>query len=400
MSSTEIRASILLAFIFSLRMFGLFLILPIFAIDAKNLPGGGNTIMVGLAMGVYGFTQSLGQIPFGIASDKYGRKPIIVIGLVLFGFGAVIAAVANNITHIIIGRAIQGTGAISAAITAFIADSTREKYRTKAMAIVGVSIGITFSISLILSPLLYKSIQMSGIFILISLLALVAIFIVLFAIPNVPLIKMNQISFKEILCHGELMRLNFGVFSLHLIQMSMFVVLPVILEQHVHLLIDEHWKIYLPIILISFIFMFPIVLIGEKLNKIKQVLIGAIIILLIVQTSMCVTLIYFIKYWWILVLLLLNFFIAFNVLEVFQPSLVSRIAPATAKGTALGIYNALQALGLFCGGIFGGWFNQHLNQASVFLMSALITLIWLIIIFNMQIDNGTVAFNNRQDNKT
>lgn len=390
MSSSEIRASILLALIFSLRMFGLFLVLPIFAVYAKSLPGGDNITMVGLAMGIYGFTQSLGQIPFGIASDKYGRKRVIVIGLILFFFGAIVAAIAHDITDIIIGRAIQGAGAISAAITAFVADATREKHRTKAMAIIGVSIGITFALSLILSPLLYKFIKMPGIFILTSCFALIAIYIVIFAIPDIPIIKINQVSFKEILCNSELMRLNIGVFALHMIQMSMFVVLPVILEQCVHVLVSEHWKIYLPTILISFICVSPLLMLSENYYKIKKILIGAIIGLLIVQIGICTVLIYLVQYWWVLIFLLLGFFITFNVLEIFQPSLLSRIAPSTAKGTALGIYNTLQALGLFCGGMFGGWFNQHYGQVSVFLISILITLIWLIIVFNMQIYNITV----------
>lgn len=384
MSGAEVRASASLASIFALRMLGLFLILPVFAVHAKGLSGGENVAMVGLAMGIYGLAQSFGQIPFGMASDKYGRKPVIVIGLILFAIGSFVAAAAQDINWIIIGRAIQGAGAISAAVTAFIADSTRDEHRTKAMAMVGASIGLTFAVSLVASPLLYKAIGMGGIFMLTGVLALAAIVVVLFVVPDVPLVKARRVPFGEVLRHGELMRLNFGVFALHMTQMAMFVVLPAALVQYAGLPLAEHWKIYLPVVLTSFIFMLPPVFIGEKRGMMKQVFVAAIALLLIVQVGMWATLSHFASHWGVLVSLLFAFFIAFNILEACQPSLVSRIAPAAAKGSALGVYNTLQALGLFCGGALGGWLKQNVGASSVFVMCAVATLTWLIIASNMK----------------
>jgi len=384
MSGAEVRASASLASIFALRMLGLFLILPVFAVHAKGLSGGENAAMVGLAMGIYGLAQSFGQIPFGIASDKYGRKRVIVIGLILFALGSFVAASAHDIAWVIAGRAIQGAGAISAAVTAFIADSTREEHRTKAMAMVGASIGLTFAVSLVASPVLYKLIGMGGIFSLTGVLALAAIGVVIFVVPDAPMVKARRVPFGEVLRHGELMRLNFGVFALHMTQMAMFVVLPAALVQYAGLPVSDHWKIYLPVVLASFVFMLPPVFIGEKLGMMKQVFVAAISLLLIVQIGMWATLSHFAEHWGVLVFLLFAFFIAFNILEACQPSLVSRIAPAAAKGTALGVYNTLQALGLFCGGALGGWLKQHLGASSVFVLCAVATLTWLIIASNMK----------------
>lgn len=384
MTRTEIRASTSLASIFALRMLGLFLILPVFSVHAKSLPGGESTTLVGLAMGIYGLTQSFGQIPFGIASDKYGRKRIIVIGLVLFALGSFIAAAADNIVWVIIGRAVQGAGAISAAVTAFIADSTREEHRTKAMAMVGGSIGLTFAGSLVISPLLYQAIGMGGIFALTGGLSVLAIFVVLYIVPAAPALPPNRVSIREILANGELMRLNYGVFALHLTQMAMFVVMPSALIRFGHLPLAEHWKIYLPVVLVSFILMLPPIFIGEKRGKSKQVFVGAIALLLMVQIGMWLVLSQTQAHWTWLIGLLLAFFIAFNILEASQPSLVSRIAPPGSKGAALGVYNTLQALGLFCGGALGGWLTQHVSGASVFVLGSVLCVVWLIIAANMK----------------
>ncbi len=384
MTRTEIRASTSLASIFALRMLGLFLILPVFAVHAKTLPGGESATLVGLAMGIYGLTQSFGQIPFGMASDKYGRKRIIVIGLILFALGSFIAAAADNIIWVIIGRAVQGAGAISAAVTAFIADSTREEHRTKAMAMVGGSIGLTFAASLVLSPLLYQWIGMGGIFALTGILSVLAIFVVVYVVPAAPSLPPAQVSIREILAHGELMRLNFGVFALHLTQMAMFVVIPSALVRFVQLPLAEHWKIYLPVVIASFVLMLPPIFIGEKRGKSKQVFVAAVALLLLVQIGMWLALSQTQLHAVWLVGLLLAFFVAFNILEASQPSLVSRIAPPGSKGTALGVYNTLQALGLFCGGALGGWLTQHVGGASVFVLGSALCVVWLIIAANMK----------------
>lgn len=384
MTRTEIRASTSLASIFALRMLGLFLILPVFSVHAKSLPGGNNATLVGLAMGIYGLTQSFGQIPFGIASDKYGRKRVIIIGLVLFALGSFIAAAADDIVWVIIGRAVQGAGAISAAVTAFIADSTREEHRTKAMAMVGGSIGLTFAGSLVAAPLLYQAIGMGGIFALTGSLSVLAILVVIYLVPVAPPLPPGRVTIREVLANGELMRLNYGVFALHLTQMAMFVVVPSALIQSGHLPLAEHWKIYLPVVLLSFVLMLPPIFIAEKHGKSKQVFIAAIVLLLFVQIGMGVLFAQAQASWIWLLALLLAFFIAFNILEASQPSLVSRIAPPAGKGAALGVYNTLQALGLFCGGVLGGWLTQHFGGASVFILGAGLTVVWLIIAANMQ----------------
>jgi MFS family permease len=384
MTPTEIRASAWLAGIFALRMLGLFLILPVFAVYAKTLPGGGDAMLVGLAMGIYGLANSCGQIPFGIASDKYGRKRIIIIGLILFAFGSIIAAAADNIYWIIAGRAIQGAGAISAAITAMIADSTREEHRTKAMAMVGGSIGITFAVSLVIAPLLYSAIGMPGIFALTGVLAVLAILVIAFVIPSVPTVIAKRAPLRQVLGNTELMRLNYGVFALHVTQISMFMVMPAALVKFVGLPVAQHWKIYLPVVLLSFILMLPPVFIAEKHGKMKQVLMGAVALLLVVQIGLWIAFSQAAVSGAVLVVLLLMFFVAFNILEASQPSLVSRIAPPAAKGAALGVYNTLQGLALFCGGVIGGWLQQHLGPSSVFILGAGLAALWLIIAISMK----------------
>lgn len=384
MSRPEVRASASLAAIFALRMLGLFLILPVFAVYAHGLPGGDNAALVGLAMGVYGLAQSFGQIPLGMASDKYGRKRIIVIGLVVFALGSFIAAAAPSVLWVAVGRAVQGAGAISAAITAFIADSTREEHRTKAMAMVGASIGLTFALSMVISPLLFKAIGMPGIFALTGVLSLLAIVTVIWLVPDAPMVRARRVPLGEVLRHGELMRLNFGVFTLHMTQLAMFVVLPGALVQYSGIAVDEHWKIYLPVVLASFVLMLPPVFVAEKHGRMKQVFLGAIALLLLVQVGFWAALSHPVTHWGVLVALLFLFFVAFNILEASQPSLVSRIAPPAAKGTALGVYNTLQALGLFCGGALGGWLKQNLSIASVFMLCGAVTLSWLIIAANMK----------------
>lgn len=383
MTRTEIRASASLASIFALRMLGLFLILPVFSVHARSLAGGESATMIGLAMGIYGLTQSFLQIPFGIASDKYGRKKVIIIGLILFALGSFIAAAATDIVWVIVGRAVQGSGAISAAVTAFIADATREEHRTKAMAMVGGSIGLTFAGSMVAAPLLYKMIGMGGIFALTGILSILAILMVLFVVPDAPQVLLKRTPFRAVLVNGELMRLNYGVFALHMTQMAMFVVMPAALVQYAGLPLPEHWKIYLPVVLVSFAMMLPPIFVGERRGKMKQVFVAAIALLLLVQLGMWLVLAQSVVHWMLLVALLLAFFVAFNILEASQPSLVSRIAPPAAKGAALGVYNTLQALGLFCGGALGGWLTQHVGPTSVFALGAGLTGAWLIIAFNM-----------------
>ena len=379
MMPEEIRASIVLALLFALRMLGLFLILPVFSVYAKELNGGNQPWLVGMALGMYGLTNAIGQIPLGMASDKYGRRPVILIGLLVFAVGAVVAAMSNDITWVIVGRALQGSGAISAAITAWIADATREEHRTKAMAMVGGSIGLTFAASMVAAPLLYSTIGMKGIFMLTGILPLLAILVVLFLLPKVPLQKMPRVPLSIILKNRELMRLNYGVFALHITQSAMFAVVPSVLVHYLNMPVATHWKIYLPVVLASFIGMLPLIYIAEKKGKTKLIFMAAIALLFVVQLGFWA----FLTQPVMLVALLFGFFLAFNVLEASQPSMVSRIAPPAAKGAALGVYNTVQSLGLFTGSLLGAWMSGHVGPSSVFVFSAILCVVWLIIAFNM-----------------
>jgi len=383
-SPIELRAALSLSSIFALRMLGLFLILPVFAIHAKSLPAY-DPQLAGWVLGIYGLTQGVLQIPFGMLSDKFGRKPIIIIGLLLFAIGSFVAAMPGDIWTVMLGRALQGMGAISAAVTAFLSDLTREENRTKAMAFVGASIGLMFAVSLVAAPLLYRSIGMSGMFILIGVLAVAAIGVVLWVVPSashVPQLAAGTVkpSLISIVTDGELVRLNIGIFCLHLVQMAMFVVLPVALVEQGGLPGGEHWKVYLPAVLLSFALMMPPIMWGEKRGRGKHVLLGAVVLMFVVQVGFIEG---FRHLWWSVALLFL-FFVAFNILEAMLPSLVSRVAPPAGKGAALGVYNTTQALGLAAGGALGGFLAKHYGASMVFTFGAAMMFLWFIAAFSMR----------------
>ena len=375
MTSGERRAGLGLASIFALRMLGLFLILPVFSVYAQHLPSGGDMALVGLALGAYGLTQTFLQIAYGAASDRFGRKPVIVFGLLLFAAGSFVAAMANDIYGIIGGRALQGAGAISAAVTALAADLTREQHLTKVMALIGSSIGLVFALSMVAAPLLYAGIGMPGIFFLTGMLSLLAIIVVLNYVPAAPAIprQAGWSSFVEVLGHPQLLRMNFGVFVLHLMQTAMWIVVPAALISSGALPVGDHWMVYLPAVLLSFVVMVPAIIAAEKHGKMRLVFNGAIVLLLAVQLGFG----FFEHGRYALFFWLLLFFIAFNVLEAIQPSLIARIAPAHAKGAALGVYNTTQSLGLFLGGLLGGLLVKFLGTSAVWLVCALLALIWL-----------------------
>jgi MFS family permease len=380
MTPTERRASLSLASLFAMRMLGLFLILPVFAVHARGLPGGDNALLVGLALGGYALTQGLLQIPFGMASDRFGRKPVIVVGLVIFALGSLVAAFATDVYTAVAGRMLQGAGAISAAVTAAIADQTRDSQRTKAMAMVGASIGATFALSLVGAPLLYGLIGMGGIFGLTAALALGGIAVVLWVVPPLtlpaaarPAPGVRPTRLVDVVTNGELMRLNVGVFTLHLVQMAMFVVLPVWLVERLDLPLVEHWKIYLPVIVGSFLLMMPPLAWGERHGRLKTVFICSILLVLVAQVGYAAEPIGLLPF----ALLLLLFFWAYNVLEASLPSLASRLAPPDAKGAALGVYNTTQAMGLFFGGVLGGLVFQYWGGAAVFVGCSVLMLGWL-----------------------
>jgi MFS family permease len=375
MTSDERRSGVALASIFALRMLGLFLILPVFSIYASELPSGHDMALVGLALGAYGLTQTFLQIAYGAASDRFGRKPVIVFGLLLFALGSFVAASSHDIYGIIGGRILQGAGAISAAVTALAADLTRDQHLTKVMAMIGSSIGLAFALSMVASPVLYSLIGMPGIFALTGVLSLLAIGVVLKVVPAAPAIPRQPgwSSFVEVLLNPQLLRMNFGVFVLHIIQTSMWVLLPSLLIKTGALPVTQHWKVYLPAVLLSFVFMVPAIIAAEKYGKMKLIFNSSIALLLIVQLGFAFLGdgLYGLAFW------LLLFFIAFNVLEATQPSLISRIAPPHAKGAALGVYNTSQSLGLFLGGVCGGMLAQSAGPLSVWLVCSMLALIWL-----------------------
>ncbi|MGB5080288.1 MAG: MFS transporter [Burkholderiales bacterium] len=387
MSPLELRASVSLASLFALRMLGLFLILPVFAVHARHLPGGDSQFLVGMALGVYGLSQGILQIPFGMASDRYGRKRLIVIGLLLFALGSFVAAWASDIHWIIFGRVIQGAGAIAAPVTAFAADLTREEHRTKAMAMIGGSIGLTFAVSLVAAPALYHAIGMGGIFGLTGLLSLAAIWLTLSVVPAEPRVaddparRVQPGILTEVLRNPEQLRLNMGIFSLHLVQMAIFVVIPVALVTHGGLPVTEHWKVYLPVVLGSFVLMVPLLMHAERRGRTKFLFLGSIGLLLAVEIGFAVCFTHF----WMVIALLLAFFVAFNILEASLPSLVSRVAAPASRGTALGVYSTTQSLGLFAGGAAGGWLAQHWGEASVFVFGIAVIALWLGVAWSMRI---------------
>jgi len=387
MSRFELRASASLASLLALRMIGLFLILPVFAVHAADLPGGDSLTLVGLALGAYGLTQAVLHVPFGIASDRYGRKKVIVLGLLVFAAGSFVAALAPDIYWTIAGRALQGAGAISAVVIALLADLTREEHRTKAMAVIGASIGIAFALSLVAAPGLYRLIGMHGIFALTGALALGGIWVALQGVPPAPAARdlagsgMSLGRLGRIARDGALLRLNAGIFLLHLTQVAMFVVIPAALVRYGGLAVEAHWKVYLPVMILSFVLMVPPILAVERRGRLKSVFLGAIALLALVELGF----LGFGTSFAAIVGLLTAYFVAFNILEAMLPALVSRVAPAAARGAAMGIYNTTQSLGLFAGGILGGLLAQHFGPGAVFAVSAGAAIVWGLVATSMRV---------------
>ncbi|WP_137895267.1 MFS transporter [Ramlibacter sp. 2FC] len=378
MTPLERRASASLASIFALRMLGLFLVLPVFALEASRLPGGDDPALVGLAMGIYGLTQACMQVPLGLASDRWGRKRVIVAGLALFAAGSLLAALAPSVHWLLAGRALQGAGAISAAVTALLADLTRDSVRTKGMALVGASIGLSFALSLMAAPPLAAWMGLSGLFGLTAALALAGIAVVLAWTPAEPAshAPAPRAALAQLWRHPALWRLNLGVFVLHSVQMAMWVAVPALLVQ-AGLPKAGHWQVYLPAVLASFLVMGGLLFPLERRGYLRQVLLAAIALLVLVQIGFLLA----VRAPQLGALggLLFLFFCSFNVLEASQPSLISRLAPAGARGAALGIYNTLQSLGLFAGGLMGGALVKLAGNAALFLACAVLMLLWLLL---------------------
>jgi len=378
MSPEELRASLALSGIFGLRMLGMFVILPVFAFYAESLPGGDNLLLVGIAIGTYGLTQAILQIPFGYWSDRYGRKPVIYIGLAIFAAGSFVAALGTHIYVIILGRLLQGAGAIAAPVMAMTADLTREEHRGKAMAMIGSTIGATFALSLVLSPWLNRVIGVPGIFILTGVLVLAAMAVVYRAIPDTPeRLPSSQTpamrQFMATLRDPQLARLNYGAFALHAVLMALFIAVPLELRR-AGLAADHHWQVYLPVMLGSFVLMLPAIMSSGRSSRMKPVFVGSIAALLVVQGLMP----------WAVsgvgptVFLLLAFFTAFNVLEALLPAAVSRATAPGTRGIALGVFTSLQFFGTFVGAAAGGYLYGRFGTTGIAVFDAVLLAIWVV----------------------
>lgn len=377
MTSIEKRVAMSLSAIFASRMLGLFMVLPVFAVYAKELDGFSPTL-AGLAIGIYGLTQAIFQIPLGMLSDNIGRKPVIIGGLLIFAVGSVVAAMADSITGVIVGRALQGAGAIASAVMALAADLTREEHRIKVMASIGMSIGLSFALALIFGPMFHGWFGVEGIFWVTAILAMGGILVAKFLVPTPVLSRFHrdaevEISwFRQALADPQLLRLDTGVFILHFILVSQFVVLPVILIDQLGIELEHHWHLYLPVLFFSVLAMVPFIILAEKKRKIKQVLIGAIVVLSISQLGLP----FFTSSLAGFAIMLWLFFSAFNLLEASMPSLVAKMAPVAHKGTAMGAYSTSQFLGVFLGGLTGGTLSEFYGLNGVATFNVALLLVW------------------------
>ncbi|HEY5898545.1 MAG TPA: MFS transporter [Burkholderiales bacterium] len=388
MSAAELRAGTSLASVYGLRMLGLFFILPIFAVHARTLKGGMDLGLVGIAIGGYGLAQGILQIPFGMASDRWGRKPMIYIGLLIFAAGSFLGIAAGDIWTAIAARILQGAGAINSVAMALAADLTREQHRTKIMAMIGATIGLMFAVSLVGAPVLYHYVGMGGVFALTGVLSLLAIAVVKYFVPEppprTPRAAVAPVS-AAVIFAPEQLRLNLGIFVLHIVLYAMFVVVPPMLVAE-GLALTGHWKLYLPVVLGSFVLMVPGVFYADRRNRPKPVLLASVALLTLVQALLAVARLDILA----LAVLMLLFFVAFNVLEAMLPALVSRVAPAEGRGTVIGFYNTTQTLGVFFGGLVGGSIAKHYGSSAVFLTCALLSALWFVAALRMRPPPGPV----------
>jgi len=379
MNATERLFTFKVSLIMGVRMLGLFMLFPVMSVYASEYDNS-TPQMIGLAIGIYGLTQAFFQIPFGYLSDRYGRKPLLILGLSIFFFGSILSANSTDIIFVVIGRALQGGGAISAVLMAFLADSVSEESRVKANAFVGFQIGLAFMLSLIIGPMITSSTGLSGLFWVISLVSIVAIFIV-FTLPYTKPIKYYNLSiatFREIL-NPKLLRLDFSVFSLHMILSSSFIVMPLLIVENNIVTMVDNWQLYIPAMLFSFIGMLPLIILSEKYKKTKSILLFCIAILILSQGMF-----YTLKLNFSLFLVILTiFFIAFNSIEAILPSLLSRIAGTSKRGFAMGIFSTSQFLGTFFGGAIGGFIYSIYDLNSVFLLTIFVAIIWWFLIITL-----------------
>lgn len=384
MTPVELRATWGLGTVFSLRMLGMFMVLPVLTTYGMALQGASETL-IGLAIGIYGLAQAIFQIPFGLLSDRIGRKPLIVGGLLLFVLGSVIAACTDSIWGIILGRALQGSGAIAAAVMALLSDLTREQNRTKAMAFIGISFGVTFAIAMVVGPVVTHALGLHALFWMIAILASLGIVITLFVVPSASHHVLNRESgmvkgsFRKVMANPRLVKLNIGIFCLHVLLMSSFVALPGQFEQ-AGFPAPEHWKVYLSTMLIAFAGVVPFIIYAEVKRRMKRVFVGCVGMIVIAEIVLWGAEGHF----WTLVVGVQLFFFAFNLMEAILPSLISKESPAGYKGTAMGIYSTSQFLGVAVGGSMGGWVFGHFDAQTVFLVGAMVAAAWLFVSMTMQ----------------
>ncbi len=392
MSPIEKRTISTLALIYALRMFGLFMVLPVLALYGANYEGASATLL-GVAMGIYGLTQAMLQLPFGVWSDRIGRKPVILLGLILFALGSALAGSAEDIWTLILGRALQGAGAVASTLMALMTDLTREENRTKAMASIGASIGLSFTLAMVVGPILAAWIGLAGLFYLTAILSLAAI-VLLFTLVPTPIQQVRSRDARafihqlgDVMRDRQLLRLSYGIFALHAVLVATFVVVPVVLLQ-TGMAQEHHWKVYLPVMATAFICMVPFIIVAEKKKKMKEVLILAVALLLISIAWLA----YSVEHMLSLIMALWLFFLAFNILEASLPSLISKFAPAGYKGSAMGLYSTSQFLGAFVGGMAGGYLSDVLSLAAVFWGLIPLILIWLGLVATMQKPKHLASF--------
>ncbi|MCL6417193.1 MFS transporter [Aestuariirhabdus sp. Z084] len=377
MDSTELKATASLASVFAFRMLGLFMVLPVLAIYGDELQGA-SPALIGVAIGGYGLTQALLQIPFGMLSDRIGRKPVIIAGLLLFAAGSLLAAGSESIYGVIAGRCLQGAGAIASTVLALLSDLTREQNRTRAMALVGMSIGLSFCVAMVAGPLITAWFGLTGLFLVTALLSLFALMIILWLVPTPRVLRSHSDTlavpgqFRKILSNPQLLRLDFGIFMLHAVLMALFVAVPQALVSEAGLPREQHWWVYLLCLLTSFFAMVPFIILGEKKRQLKAVFVGAVGLLTLSELSFLVSY----GALWPLIGSLFLFFMAFNLLEATLPSLISKLAPAGSKGTAMGVYSTGQFLGAALGGMAGGVIYQYYGFEGVFALAAIGSAIW------------------------
>ena len=381
MSKTELRAGGTLALIFFLRMFGLFLIVPVFSLFALELSGS-TPFLIGLALGIYGLTQALFQIPFGFISDRMGRKPVITLGLILFIAGSIVCAFSEHIYLMILGRALQGSGAVAAVIIALASDLSRPIHRTKLMAMIGMTIGLSFSLAFIAGPALGPVVGINGLFFITAILALLAIFVLYVLVPTPDAdarVTEKSVPLLKVIKNRDLLRLDTGIFTLHLCLMANFVVVPLSLQGVAAIPVEQHWHVYLPVILTSILFVGPLVMMADKQGKGRSFFLAAIVLFILAQWLMA----FFSQSIWQIGFSMTVFFIAFNFLEASLPSLVSKTVVPGQKGTALGVYSSCQFIGTFIGGLAGGFLYGLYGLMSVYLFSSAMCVLWLVFAWGM-----------------